>query len=202
MQKEQPMIHKIGRSIVGLTMVALVALVAGTAASAIAADSYKVDPAHASVVFRIKHLTSSFVYGRFDKIAGTFDVDEADPTGIKFDVTIQAASIDTNQPRRDDDLRGPDFFDVKEYPTLTFKSKSVTKTGDNKYDVTGDMTIRGVTKEITVPMEFVGTANMMGQRAGWATEFVIKRSEYGVKKDPGAVGEEVKIMMSFEGTKS
>lgn len=193
------MIHKIGRSIVGLAMVALVA---GTARTATAADTYKVDPAHASVVFRIKHLTSSFVFGRFDKIAGTFDMDEADPTGIKFDVTIQAASIDTNQPRRDDDLRGPDFFDVKEFPTLTFKSKSVTKTGDNKYDVTGDMTIRGVTKEITVPMEFVGTANMMGQRAGWETEFVIKRSEYGITKDPGAVGEEVKIMMSFEGTKS
>jgi polyisoprenoid-binding protein YceI len=169
--------------------------------SAVAADTYKVDPAHASFIFRVEHLGTSFVYGRFDKVSGSFDADEADPNSIKFDITVDASSVDTNVPQRDKHLKSPTFLDAAEFPTLTFKSTAVKKTDDNKYDVTGDLTIHGTTKSITAPMEFVGTSHAMGNRAGWETTFSINRSEYGVKGLPGAVGEEVKIMVSFEGVK-
>src|SRR5271155_3201901 len=150
----------------GLAILVMASLFS-TATSALAADTYKVDPAHASFIFRIEHLGTSFVYGRFDKVSGTFDADEADPEAIKFDITVQAASVDTNVPQRDNHLKSSTFFDVKEFPTLTFKSSSVKKTDEKKYDVTGDLTIHGVTKTITAPMEFVGksTGSPMGNRA-------------------------------------
>jgi polyisoprenoid-binding protein YceI len=187
----------------GLAMLAMISLFCAATTSAQAADTYKIDPAHASFVFRAKHLDTSYVYGRFDKVAGTFDADEANPDAIKFDITVQAASVDTNVPQRDNHLRSSTFFDVKEFPTLTFKSSAVKKTDERKYDVTGDLTIHGVTKTITVPMEFVGKSSggPMGNRAGWATTFTINRSDYGMNGLMGPVGDEVTIMVSFEGVK-
>jgi polyisoprenoid-binding protein YceI len=191
------------QAIHGLAIVLATTLITAAAGSALAADTYKIDPAHASFIFRIEHLGTSFVYGRFDKVSGTFDADEANPDAIKFDITVQAASVDTNVPQRDNHLKSSTFFDVKEFPTLTFKSSSVKKTDEKKYDVTGDLTIHGITKTITVPMEFVGksTGGQMGNRAGWATTFTINRSDYGMNGLIGPVGDEVMIMVSFEGVK-
>jgi len=196
--------HRVSRKVIYVTAVlAITSLFCGATTSAQAADTYKVDPAHASFVFRIKHLDVSYVYGRFDKVAGAFDADEANPDAIKFDITVQAASVDTNVPQRDTHLKSSTFFDVKEFPTLTFKSSSVKKADEKKYDVTGDLTIHGVTKTVTVPMEYVGKSSSgpMGNRAGWATTFTINRSDYGMNGLMGPVGDEVTIMVSFEGVK-
>ena len=164
-----------------------------------AADTYKVDPVHSTVIFRINHLGTSWVYGRFDEVAGTFSVDDKTPA---FDFTVNAESVDTNNKQRDTHVKSADFFSVKEFPTITFKSTSVASTGDKKYDVTGDLTLHGVTKSITVPLEFVGAADTkMGSRAGYEAHFSVKRSDYGMDKMVGMIGDEVYLTVSFEGVK-
>jgi polyisoprenoid-binding protein YceI len=179
---------------------ALVVLATALLASPLrAADTYKADPVHSTVIFRINHLGTSWVYGRFDDVAGTFTVDDKTPS---FDFTVNADSVDTNNKQRDTHVKSADFFSVKEFPTITFKSTSVTSTGDKKFDVTGDLTLHGVTKSITVPLEFVGAADTkMGSRAGYEAHFSVKRSDYGMDKMVGMVGDDVYLTVSFEGVK-
>ena len=179
---------------------ALVVLATALLASPLrAADTYKVDPVHSTVIFRINHLGTSWVYGRFDEVAGTFSVDDKTPS---FDFTVNADSVDTNNKQRDTHVKSADFFSVKEFPTITFKSTSVASTGDKKFDVTGDLTLHGVTKSITVPLEFVGAADTkMGSRAGYEAHFNVKRSDYGMDKMVGMIGDDVYLTVSFEGVK-
>jgi len=187
------------RSVFSLAFVFLVtALLA--AAPLRAADSYKVDPVHSTVIFRVNHMGTSWVYGRFDEVSGTFTVDEKSP---EFDISVNADSVDTNNKQRDTHLKSADFFSVKEFPTITFKSTSVTSTGEKKFDVTGDLTLHGVTKSITVPIDFVGAAEskQMGSRAGYEALFSVKRSDYGMDKMVGPVGDEIHLTVSFEGVK-
>jgi polyisoprenoid-binding protein YceI len=163
-----------------------------------AADTYKVDPVHATVIFRVNHLGTSWVYGRFDDVSGTFTVGDKP----EFDITVNADSVDTNNKQRDTHLKSADFFSVKEFPTITFKSTSATSTGDKKFDVTGDLTLHGVTKSITVPIEFVGAADTkMGSRAGYEAHFSVNRADYGMDKMVGMVGGEVYLTVSLEGVK-
>jgi polyisoprenoid-binding protein YceI len=184
-----------------LALSAFVAICLLASAAAQAADTYNLDNAHCSIIFRIEHMGTSFVYGRFNTVAGNFIWDDKDPSAISFNVTVQTDSVDTHQPQRDNHLRSPTFFSAKEFPTITFKSKSVKKTGDKTYDVTGDMTLHGVTKEITVPMTMVGAADtQMGQRAGWDTSFKINKADYGIKGMAG-IGDEVTLMIGLEGKK-
>jgi polyisoprenoid-binding protein YceI len=185
------------RSVFSLALVVLAAAL--LAAPLRAADTYKVDPVHSTVIFRINHLGTSWVYGRFDDVAGTFSVDDKTPS---FDFTVNADSVDTNNKQRDTHLKSADFFSVKEFPTITFKSTSVSSTGEKKFDVTGDLTLHGVTKSITVPLEFVGAAETrMGSRAGYEAHFNVKRSDYGMDKMVGMVGDDVYLTVSFEGVK-
>jgi polyisoprenoid-binding protein YceI len=187
------------RSVFSLGFVFLVtALLAATPLRA--ADSYKVDPVHSTVIFRVNHMGTSWVYGRFDDVSGTFTVDEKSP---EFDISVNADSVDTNNKQRDTHLKSADFFSVKEFPTITFKSTSVTSTGEKKFDVTGDLTLHGVTKSITVPIDFVGAAEskQMGSRAGYEALFSVKRSDYGMDKMVGPVGDEIHLTVSFEGVK-
>jgi polyisoprenoid-binding protein YceI len=186
------------RSVRALAIV-LVATALFAAAPLRAADAYKLDPVHSTVIFRVNHLGTSWVYGRFDEVSGTFTVDEKAP---EFDITVNADSVDTNNKQRDTHLKSADFFSVKEFPTLTFKSTSATSTGDKKFDVTGDLTLHGVTKSITVPMEFVGAADTKaGPRAGYEAHLTVKRSDYGMDKMVGMVGDEIHVTVSFEGVK-
>jgi polyisoprenoid-binding protein YceI len=175
------------------------------AGSALAADTYKIDPVHATAIFRISHLGSSFVYGRFDDVEGTFAVDDQTPANVNFDVTIKTDSVDTNSAARDKHLKSADFFSANEFPALTFKSTEVKSDGDKKYDVTGDLTIHGVTKSVTAKVEFVGTADAsqmkMGFRAGYEAHLTIKRSDFGMDKLVGPVGDEVQLIISMEGVK-
>src|SRR3984893_17356313 len=113
--------------------------------SAFAADTYVFDKAHSTLGFQIRHLFSN-VTGKFDDFTGTIQFDETNPEQSAVEVNIKTASIDTGVKMRDDDLRSPNFFDAKKYPEITFKSKSVKSTGKNTFDVTGDLTMHGVTK--------------------------------------------------------
>ena len=169
------------------------------------AASYEIDPTHTSAVFNIIHLGFSKVQGAIKELSGTFTFDEAKPEQSAIAVKAKAASIDTFNEARDKHLRGADFFDVEKYPTLEFKSKSWKKTGDKAYDVTGDFTLHGVTKSITVPVTLVGMGKGMKgeERAGFSASFKIKRSEFGMNQMLGStmIGDEVTIEVSTEGVK-
>lgn len=173
------------------------------AAPAPAADTWKADPVHSSIVFRIKHLDVGYIYGRFNQYSGSFAFDERDPAACALNIEVQAGSVDTGNAVRDGHLKGPDFFNVKEFPKITFKSTSMKALpGDAKnYEVTGDLTLHGVTKSVKVKLERIGTAkDMRGTlRTGFETTFTIKRSDYGMKYLVGALGDEVRVTVALEG---
>jgi len=166
-----------------------------------AADDYAVDTAHAGVNFKISHLGLAWIHGRFNDFSGNFTIDE-DAGKCSFGLTIKADSIDTNNAKRDDHLRSPDFFNVKQFPALTFKSTAV-KAITNGYEVTGDFTLHGVTKPLTFALVGGRKAEFPKgmQRTGFSTELIVKRSEFGMTKFNEALGDEVLVAISFEGTK-
>lgn len=168
-----------------------------------AAETYKVDPVHSGVIFKIKHLDVSYFYGRFNEVSGKFTIDEADPASNTFDVEIKTDSIDTNSENRDRHLKGPDFFNAKQYPKVIFQSTSVKKIGDRLYEVTGNLTLHGVTQPLTVKLEHTGSGSgSRGEyRIGFETTFNIKRSDFDMKYALGNLGDEVKMMVSLEGIK-
>jgi polyisoprenoid-binding protein YceI len=168
------------------------------------ADDYQADPVHSFVVFDVHHLDAGYVYGTFAGPTGSVSYDADDFTKCSFDLSVDVDSIETRNPNRDKDLKGPDFFDVKQFGTMTFKSTAVKKTGDNMMDVTGDLTIRGVTKSITVPMEMTGTGKgMKGEtRTGFRADFKIDRTDFGMTADAAPViGNEIHIIVAIEAIK-
>jgi polyisoprenoid-binding protein YceI len=116
-------------------------------------STWQIDPAHSSFQFKIRHLTVSNVKGEFDKSSGNVTLDDQDPTKLKVEVRIEAGSVNTHHAMRDEHLKGPDFFDVTKFPFITFVSKKVVLDGVNRLKITGDLTIKGVTKEVTVDVE-------------------------------------------------
>lgn len=177
-------------------MIALLALGLGLSAPAAAAD-FDVDAGHSSVIFAAHHFGAAWVYGRFNDVSGTFSWD-ADPSNISMSVTVKAESIDTNNEKRDKHLRSPDYFEVESHPELTFTSTKVVKSGDT-YNVTGNLTFHGVTKEITVPMTHTGEGAdpWGGYRLGVHGEMTVRMSEHGIQND--GIGDEVKFIVSLEG---
>lgn len=167
-----------------------------------AADTYTVDPVHSAVVFRAKHMNASYAWGRFNDLSGSFALDEADPSRSVLDFQVKAASIDTGNAMRDKHLKSPDFFNAVQFPTITFKSSSFTKTSAG-YEVTGELTLHGVTKPLTVKVVPVGEGKgPMGLPIrGIDTSFTIKQSEFGMTKMVGPIGDDVWINVSIEGTK-
>lgn len=186
--------------------VLIAAAVVATAASVARADDLKIDPVHSFAIFSAHHFQAGYVYGTFagpTGVTGQITYDPAKPEASAFDVKVDVDTLDTRSQNRDKDLKGPDFFNVKQFPDMTFKSTSVKKTGDTTMDVTGDLTIKGVTKSVTVPMEMTGTGTAMGhQRTGFEAHFTIKRSDFGVSADPPPViGEEVRLIVALEAVK-
>ena len=187
----------------------LAALLCGSILTVHAEDTYKIDPVHSSISFKVRHFFS-FVTGNFKKFEGTINVDTDHPEKSSVTATIDVASIDTKNDNRDQDLRSDHFFDVAKYPTITFKSKSVKQTGADSGDILGDLTMHGVTKEITLHVKFLGKGKGMQGKAisGWqVTPDPIKRSEYGLNwskmvEGTAAVGEEVTISIDVEADKS
>ena len=171
----------------------------GASANEGSAAQYVVDTAHSSVIFGVTHMNSSRFYGRFNKTTGNFSYDESDPTKSKFDIEIDADSVDTAFEGRDKHLKSPDFFNVKQFPTITFKSKSLQKKGDS-WKLKGDLTLHGATKEIEADFEWIGTGEFRGdKKGGFEAIFKIKRSDYGMTFMNGPLGDEVKIIVSLEG---
>jgi polyisoprenoid-binding protein YceI len=166
-----------------------------------AGDTFKVDSVHSTIFFKVKHFGVGYVYGRFNQFSGTFAFDDANPAESSFSVEVKTDSVDSNQAGRDKHLKGPDFFNVKEFPAVTFKSTGVKKIDDQNYEVTGDLTLLGVTKPITAKVERVGTAAgpRGGQVSGFEAVFTVNRLDFGMKFMSKELGEEVKITAALEG---
>src|SRR5271165_2083920 len=176
--------------------------------SALAADEYVIDKVHSTIGFQVRHLFSN-VPGKFDDFTGTIQYDEANPEQSSVKVDLKTASIDTGVKMRDDDLRSPNFFDAAKYPETTFQSKSVKATGSNTFDVTGDLTMHGVTKEVVLKVELIGKGAGMKPGSivsGWDATTALKRSDFGlawnkVIEGTQVVGDDVKIELHVEADK-
>lgn len=180
--------------------VALVGLL--LAQPAAAADVFKYDPVHSSVSFKARHLDISWIHGRFNEVDGTFTIDRNDPTQSSFTLTIKADSVDTANKARDEHLRQPDFFDTKQFPTIEFKSTKV-KPINGGYEVTGDFTMHGVTKEITLQLLGGKEIEFRGSKIiAFSTELSLKRSDFGFDKGAiGPIGDEALILIDCEGVR-
>jgi polyisoprenoid-binding protein YceI len=164
------------------------------------AQAYAIDKMHSEVAFQVRHLLTK-VRGRFTEFAGTVLLDQEHPEQSSASLTIDASSVDTGTPDRDTHLRSDDFFAVGTHPTLNFQSSRVVRTGDDTYDVAGTLTIRGVTKEITLPVTYLGTAKdpWGNVRAGFETSLTLNRKDFGLTWNAALetggflVGDEVRI---------
>ena len=176
-------------------------ILSSTCATVSAQDEYEIDNSHTSLVFAISHFNLSYTYGRFNKCAGNFQIEGG--LANKFSFTIDAASVDTNEAERDKHLRSADFFDVDQFPEITFESTQIERV-DGIYQVTGKMTMRGKSKQITMPVRLVGIGKgpFGKERAGFFTKFTLKRSEFGMDKMLSAVGDNIAVTFSFEGIKT
>lgn len=172
------------------------------AASAAGPVTYGVDDVHSMALFRVHHLGAGQFWGLFNDIKGTATYEPGKT--LSMDVSIDTASVDSGNAKLDQHLASPDFFDAKEFPSMTFKSTSSELKSGNLWNVTGDLTIRGTTKRVTVPVEVTGVSNTrMGARAGFEAVFTIKRSEYGVSYgvENGSLGDDTRVIVAIECTK-
>jgi polyisoprenoid-binding protein YceI len=186
-------------------VLAVVLLLLAAGVSARAADSFTVDPVHSSVTFMISHQGISQIHGRFNQFSGQFTIDRDDPSKSSFAFSIPVESVDTNNPKRDEHLRAPDYFNAKQFPNMTFQSTKVKPT-DGGYEVTGDLTLHGVKKEIT--LELKGGNKLVEfpkgmHRIGATTDTAIKRSDFGMRAElPVSLGDDVRILMGIEAVKN
>ena len=184
-------------------LLCLLALNALAGATTVRADSYKIDPAHSAILFKIGFLGVGFIYGRFDSFSGDITFDQNDPSKDAVNVEIKTDSVDTNAAKRDNDLRGPDFFNATQFPTATFKSKSIKKIDDKTYEITGDFTLRGVTKPLTLKTTLIGTGlGPKGEtRTGAEANASLKRTDFDIKAMLPAVADEVNLIIAVQGIK-
>ena len=168
-----------------------------------AADDYAVDAAHSSVSFKIEHMGLSYVHGRFNSFSGTLKIDSADPAKSSFDFAIKTQSVDTNNQGRDTHLRSPDFFNAKQYASITFKSSAVKPAADGGLEVTGDLTLHGETKPITLTLKGGKTINdpRAGTKIGFYGDFTINRTDFGIAKTMKMLGDDVQVSVGLEATK-
>jgi len=162
--------------------------------------TYGVDDVHSMALFRVQHLGAGQFWGMFNSLKGTATYEPG--KSLAMDVSIDTTSVDSGNTKLDEHLSSPDFFDVKEFPSMTFKSVSSEMKSANLWHVTGDLTIRGMTRSVTVPVEVTGVSNTrMGARAGFEAVFNIKRSEYGVSYgvENGSLGDDTRVIVAIEG---
>lgn len=187
--------------------VAAIALVTFSAPVFGQASVWEIDPAHSSAQFAIRHLMVSTVRGEFSKVSGTVNLDEQDPTKSTVEAAIDTSSLNTRIAKRDDHLKSPDFFDIAQYPTMTFKSKKIEAVGENKFKVTGDLTLHGVTKEVVLNVEGSPKPikDPMGKmRIGGGVTTKINRKDFGLAYNKALetggvlIGEEVDITIDVE----
>lgn len=157
--------------------------------------------AHASIVFRIKHLGFSWLTGRFDKFSGTFTYDEKSPESSRVKIEIDTTSVDTNHSERDKHLRGADLLDVDMFPTATFASTSVKSAGPGKATIVGTLTLHGVSKEIAIEAERIGGGAdpWGGYREGFSGTTKIALADFGIVRNLGPASKEVELTLNIEG---
>ncbi len=180
------------------------------AAVPLQAATYRIDPDHSSVRFRIKHLTISKVNGTFGTVAGSFTFQEDDPAAWQATATIDLASVDTGNAKRDDHLRSDEFFDTAQYPTMVFKSTRVEMTSDTEGVLHGELTLHGATHPVTLELEYNGSvADPWGnQRAGFSATGKLNRKDWGLTYNSALesggllIGEEVRISLEIEGIRA
>ena len=166
--------------------------------------TYTLDPAHTRIGFVARHAMVTKVRGAFNEFEGTGTLDGTNPANSRVQVTIDAASIDTRNAQRDEHLRGNDFLAMQEYPKITFASTGVRQAGETTFEVTGDLTIKGVTQSITIPFEFEGAAKdpFGNERVGFEGSVAINRKDYGVTWNAALEGGGVlvsdKVTLEFE----
>jgi len=164
-----------------------------------ATSTWQIDPRNSTVQFVVRHLGISNVQGAFTKFTGTVMLDEDDISKSSVTATIDMASIDTRVEPRDTDLKSSKFFDVATYPTMTFQSTQISKAGDGTAKMTGNLTLHGVTKEVTFDVSGpTSTVNQNGVRRGAEATTKISRKDFGVTADPLIVGDEVSITLDIE----
>ena len=180
-----------------------------TPTAAATTTTWHIDPAHTLAEFSVRHMMIATVRGRFGAVSGTIRLDEDDPTRSTADVSIDAASIDTRVEQRDAHLRSADFLEAETYPTIAFRTTGIARKGENRYDVTGDLTIRGVTKSVVLDVTEEGRARSpWGQTVvGFRATTTIDRRDYGLRWNQAIetggvlVGNEVKIAIEAEAVK-
>jgi polyisoprenoid-binding protein YceI len=184
-------------------------LLATTAIGAYAENAtYKVDPTHSSVVFNIRHLVSQ-VEGRFRDFQGTISMDPKNLAKGSVEFTVKSDSVFTDNDKRDAHLKGEDFFAVEKYPTLSFKSSKVVARGENKFEVVGTMSLRGVSKQMMIPVTLLGVGQgFKGEVAGFRSEFTLNRKDFGMvwnsnlDKGGSVLGDEVTVRLLVEAGKN
>jgi len=177
------------------------------AAAGVQAAEYTVDRAHTDVGFKIRHMMVSNVRGSFSDVDGTFVYEPGKPETWKVEATIETASVDTRDEKRDEHLRSADFFDVEDHPTMTFRSTKIVSDGDGGYDLHGDLTLLGTTRPVVLDLEFLGevTDPWGNGRVGFTAEGKIDRKDFGMtwskSLDNGGlvVGNDVEIELQVEG---
>ena len=186
------------------TRLGLLALIMGLwsalGASPVAAQTYQIDPVHTSLVFRVKHMDTAYVYGRFNQVTGSITLDERNPARSSVTIEVDANSVFTANEQRDNHLRSPDFLNVRQFPTITFKSTEVRRVNANTVQVKGNLTMRGVTRPVTANVTLTGKGkNPQGREIiGFETTFSIRRSEFGIRYGLPGLGDEVRIILSVE----
>lgn len=168
------------------------------------ADSFKIDPIHTTMLFKVRHLGVSNFHGRVNNVRGSFTFDPENPEASTVHVFAEVKDFDTGVQNRDKHIKSPDFFNAREFPQISFQSTRLNLIAEDMWQVVGDLTIHGVTKEITARIENLAAANtQMGYRSGFETTFTVKRSDFGMDLyvDSGMLGDEVEITVSVEGVR-
>lgn len=170
-----------------------------------AAGTFRIDRVHSSCNFRVEHLAASMFWGRFDDVNGSITYTPGSTGSLEFDIRIPVASVHGGDDKLDNHLRGPDFFNAKEFPEMTFKSTKATPAGGRMWKVEGDLTMLGVTKPITAMIEWIGFSEPRGKKLiGFEASFTITRSDFGMdyQVDQGGLGDEVSIIVGLEAVSS
>lgn len=167
--------------------------------AAAAPEAFVVDGGHSSVLFRIQHMNAGLFYGRFNEVEGRLTLDEAQPSNSSVEVTVQAASVDTNSAKRDQHVTSPDFLDAKQFPTISFKSESVSREG-GLWKAEGKLTLHGVSKPLTFEFEKTGEAEGRGGKKviGFHAELEVDRTEFGMDYGTSSLGAKLKLIVSLE----
>ncbi len=181
-------------------LLALLTVLALAASVHAATETYAIDPVHSSVSFSVRHLVSKFT-GGFTKVSGTIQVDRASLENSSVEAAIEVGSVNTANDKRNGHVLSADFLDAAKFPTITFKSKSWKKTGEDTYEVTGDLTLKGVTKETVLHVAVLGFAPGMKPgttTSGWEITATLNRQNFGVTYGPKIIGDDVSVTIGVE----